>query len=447
MNKTSIIGLAITILVVGIIAYLISDIDTPCDKVKCEKRLGLDAGQSDSLISIYDTKNAPEIDTINVFIEASLSMDGYVKNKNSIFNLVVTNIDNNINNNGIAYHFIGGAGESTTILPVTREQINNLHNGSFDRIRHKNANARRNTDTNCMIDSILSRWTQKTDDVSILITDAVFSPNGEGDLPNHASTIQSGIKKTIKQALNDNPNFSVLTYRLKSDFNGTYYLCDNSEKYINQKRPFYVWIFGERAKLTHIKQNLDESWNGYRFSNETDSTFCFMASGAVSGNLLSGYVPYEVLNKKHLFHIVGAEYNRDGICIVKIKANMGSIPYNEDYLTDSTNYHTNKNYYIVNSITPISENNNGYTHELSIHVKGKPREEIPNNTEIEISLLAPYFNTDILNSINDTTNSSNDVPTNTTFMIKPLIQGIYEAYGLTNESNRKKIATFKVFIN
>lgn len=448
MNKTTVIGLAVSILIIGIIAYFINGQEVPCDKAKCEERLGLKKGQSDNLISDFEQNNDPKIEVLNVYIEASRSMDGYVKNENSVFKLVIKNIGNHIDSDSVAFNFIGGASESTTILSVPREYIKNITPSTFDKIAEKNREARRNTDTNCMVDSILARWTPK--DVSILITDAVFSPNGSDGLKNHVSNMKTDMRKAIERKMKDNPNFTVLIYRLKSGFEGKYYIYNNSEISIDQDRPFYVFIFGDRAKLTRIKQSLDNDWRGYSFVEKSDDAFSFVATGPVTGGLIPEYVPYEVIGNKHLFHIVEAKTNRNGLYTVKVRANLSSIPYSGAYLMDKSNYKIGgNNNYRVDSITLIPNNADRYTHEFTIVINGKPRENVSSNTQIEFSLLAPVFDEKSLDNINDTTNDYTgiNVPENTTFMIKPLIQGVYEAYGLIDENNRKRVVTFKAFIN
>lgn len=63
---------------------------------------------------------------------------------------------------------------------------------------------------------------------------------------------QIGIKNHIVEKLAKNPNFSIVVMRLTSQFNGIYYNKFDDRQPINNDRPFFMWLMGDKSFLNTI---------------------------------------------------------------------------------------------------------------------------------------------------------------------------------------------------
>ena len=96
------------------------------------------------------------------------------------------------------------------------------------------------------LDDILSMAfsAANSESVTLLVSDYCFASN-VGSL----ETAKSGITNLFTKGLKDNTGLSVAILKFNSDFNGKYYpgglLC-------KQNLPFYVWVFGNAAKVKKV---------------------------------------------------------------------------------------------------------------------------------------------------------------------------------------------------
>lgn len=68
---------------------------------------------------------------------------------------------------------------------------------------------------------------------------------------------QIGIKSHIVEKLAKNPNFAIVVMRLTSQFNGIYYNKFDDRQPINNDRPFYMWLMGDRSYLNTILKKVE----------------------------------------------------------------------------------------------------------------------------------------------------------------------------------------------
>jgi hypothetical protein len=101
--------------------------------------------------------------------------------------------------------------------------------------------------------------------VSILVSDFILSP-----VIGSNKTLDNLGAKIASKIVNINSDFGVLVIRLTSSFSGNYYFEKNKAlggKFISQKRPYYIWFFGNSEDLIRVKKELAiESFPGYEKS-------------------------------------------------------------------------------------------------------------------------------------------------------------------------------------
>ena len=188
---------------------------------------------------------------VNVYIENSGSMDGYVKGQtefeqivyNYLVNLKLAKITSELN-----LFYI-----NSKLLPQqddVQDFIEKLEPSSF---RAKGGN-RGSSDISNMIGLIMKEMNDST--VSIFVSDCIFSPGMGRDAGDYLNNQQIGIKNAVGQYFNTHPKLAVMGYRCLSSFNGYYYDKNDSGILYNGKRPFYVWLFGTQGALNRIQNEM-----------------------------------------------------------------------------------------------------------------------------------------------------------------------------------------------
>jgi len=189
------------------------------------------------------------IKSINVFLDNSASMEGYMKSRTEFTEIVddmLTDLNktNNFKNNLKCF----------TISDELR-----THNlDSFQRCLRIDSKHRIGIGKSSKLDSILTVIISTTDtsDISLLITDGIIS--GSDEEIRSYRTITKGeynfdkkndFKNIVKSIVDKNKDLGIIIQFYNSNFSGKYYKLDNSFIDSNfSSRPFYVIILG-REKL------------------------------------------------------------------------------------------------------------------------------------------------------------------------------------------------------
>ena len=202
---------------------------------------------------------------VNVYIENSASMDGYVKGvtefESSLYSYLsdikLADFCQSLNLNYI----------NSKPLPQpddVRDFIEKLEPDSFKR----KGGDRSTTDISNLFQTIMSE--QGKDDVAILVSDFVFSP-GKKDASEYLTNQQIGIKTHFVNRLKEDPDYSAILYRLVSKFDGKYYNKLDNPTQINAERPFFIWLLGNKDQLQRLtKEVKKEDMKGHG----VDHTFC-----------------------------------------------------------------------------------------------------------------------------------------------------------------------------
>ena len=373
--------------------------------------------------------------TIKVFVENSGSMDGYVKGATDFENAVYSYLsdlqladlgvkkDSISSKNSMELYYINS--KVLPFAPDVKAFINALEPTVF---RQRGGN-RGTSDMSEIIDTILAQT--EDNDVSVFVSDCIFSPGNQYRVRDNADEYivaqQIGIKSHIVEKLTENPDFSIVVMRLTSEFNGIYYNKFDERQQINNERPFYMWLMGDRA---YLKTILDEvaltQIKGKGVQN------LFMISKPVSA------VPYNIslpqpgngkyeIAKSEQNAITNAKTDGKGgnsRFQVGISVDFSNILLPDEYLMNPDNYVVSNKAYGV-EITKYSGPNQGrYTHTIKLNLL----QPVLSKGTVKISLknTLPQW-------INDYTDESGlDIHSvgamEKTYGLKYLLGGVYDAY-------------------
>lgn len=262
---------------------------------------------------------------------------------------------------------------------------------------------RRNTDLRAMFSNMLDDKLHHSNTVSIFISDCILDIRQ--DAKDFFGNCQVSIKNTFNDALTNNPTLGVQIVKLESTFEGYWYCGKNSKRLSKVKRPYYIWIIGDKDILAYINKNapIGEVINGIK-------EYC-------------AYVPehdvsYDIVDKNKPFVI-----NHTGCVDVQLLANLGSTLQCDSLIRSKGQYNlSNPSQVTIASISPITAANSNYSHIINL-VLSNP-ETLRSET---ISFSYPYMASWVENS-NDDTGDNIEENIDKTTGIKYLIKGVAEAY-------------------
>ncbi len=177
-----------------------------------------------------------QVDTFNVYLENSASMDGYM-NGLTEFKEVLYHILTELKGNdvGIKFAFI-----NKETYDFDTQEINEFIE-FLQPSNMRGMGSRGDTELNHIIRNVLAQ--QKDDGHPIiLISDYIFSVKDmhsvDGDLPKAKYTLKTEVQKL------DSKDNAILVMQYFSNFAGNYYDYKNARSTINALRPYYIWVIG-----------------------------------------------------------------------------------------------------------------------------------------------------------------------------------------------------------
>ncbi len=194
---------------------------------------------------VYPTTPNP---VVNVYLEISGSMNGYVNGGTSTFQQVVKEYLSGINNAGFAsavnYYYVGS--KITSKGNDLNNYITKLTPSSFGA-----AGGGATTDIGGLFKTILGNMDSNT--ISIFISDCIISPGSNTNTAAYARGQMTDVRDAIVSYTNQYEDLACLVYQFDSEFNGRYFDYQNHPRKVNMQRPFYIWVFGHTAHVAMMK--------------------------------------------------------------------------------------------------------------------------------------------------------------------------------------------------
>lgn len=283
---------------------------------------------------------------VKVFIENSGSMDGYMCDGSQLKDAVYDYVsDLNRNTDTTELYYI-----NSNIIPYKgnlTSYIKDLNPETF----HKAGGNTAITDLGNIIATVLNTVNDTT--IAIFISDCILdlpAKNAQKFLTN----CEIRIKDEIINARKRTPDLGVEILKLSSDFEGTYfYPSGESETLKEVKRPYYIWIFGNKNYLAKLNTKVPLSMLAkydlsgiVAFANQTAIPF------DIFNNALTGKT---VKPSRGEYHIT-------------ILADFRNTIQPDGCIQDKKNYSFNNAGITIEGIYPISNKTSNYTHFIKFKI-------------------------------------------------------------------------------
>lgn len=346
---------------------------------------------------------------VKLYVENSGSMDGYMFDGSELKDAVYSYVS------GLSTHT-----DTTEVYFVNSDvyrvnaPLQNIIYSMSPTLFRKSPGNKANTDIADIFGMVLSQLEKNS--ISILITDAIL------DLPRGNTaffhTKQTQIKSIFENLLKKNPNLAVEIFRMSSRFNGKYYFTGGSVVLSDQKRPYYMFVFGDKQTLSSANDIVSKSQiqhgveNYYAYSSYTQ-------------------VPFVVLNKKKRTKNGSFEVRLQQKAVPVIaKVDLNYTLYDSDLLKDSNLYVVafGDDRIKIKSIKELPKEPE-YSHAITL--------SLPENaTEGSVNIYMcpppyPYW----LENANDDMSDISVAKTMKTTGIKYIIEGISDAFASTCVNN------------
>ena len=381
---------------------------------------------------------------INVFLENSGSMNGYLNDpntqfKNSVYSLL-TRLKLFAGNKKLNLNLVNE--EDQLLYPnATNEDIikfkNILNPAEFKKISAKKTGQ---SDLNDLLNRSLSKANQ--DNLSVFISDCIYSPGKEvHDAAQYLVEQREGIYLNFATKLKQRKgDVAVIVLQLYGKFKGIYYDHLNNKINIETpiERPFYIWFIGTNDQITQIikSKKLEEIEGGYsnKFILQSKEKIAKSSYKVVSKPVAGNFEKGSMLSKGIINGAESSSNDRNiGAFGFNIAVDFSENLQDENYLLSSKNYIVNSTNYKI-SCNKIKDLNNksleNYTHFIKCETN-KLREE-----ELKIELIAKLPEWIIQSSsIEDSKMLSNKTEHKKTFGFSYLVEGVYNAFYPKSSNN------------
>lgn len=216
----------------------------------CTENGGDQAIQAGECPEDTQPQKANNLDTLNIIIETSGSMGGFMPTTGGNQTDFQMQIDNLLAN---AEAFEGGAIKTIRYYSAREKMYKEVYSRFQQMLRRGLRNVGSSSPIPQMLQNVNEDLTGP-DQVSIFISDFIYAPPNERDRDFIANDIRRALGK-VRQ--ND---FVVSVYAAQSDFSGTYYPADSKSKPIPRccetKIPYYIWVIGPEEKVRLVNQEI-----------------------------------------------------------------------------------------------------------------------------------------------------------------------------------------------
>lgn len=357
---------------------------------------------------------------VNVYLENSGSMNGYVDRGRTEFQQAVFNYLTDINISGIPSELNLNFINSQVIHKgsVIDDFINRLTPNDF-RVAGGNTAT---TDIAEIFRTILSKTDPDT--VSIFISDCIFSPGRNNNPRPYLVNQQVGIKQSVADYIAEHGRLGMTVYQIYSQFNGRYFDYNNAPRQYQGMRPFYIWVIGSPEHILRIRNAVPKE----KFQGEVAHDWSIYNT--------SIDVKYSILPnpKKGSFNKDGAtgmsriQKDRNGEFMFTIGADLKvlQVMLGDEYLMDTANYarlvnkETSRDYYI--NVQHNQAQNSPATHNIEISTEVLP---LKGQFVLQVSCNTPKWAHELTDDDDSSFNGDNDKKT---YGLEYIFNGIQQAF-------------------
>ena len=380
--------------------------------------------QNSPIDTIVSTSTFKEKCVINIYVENSGSMYGYVgAGVGSDFRNMVYNYLTDVNSgifDSLHLNFV-----NSNVIPKgssIEDFVKRLEPNTF-KVSGGNGGA---TD----IAEIIKRVFPPEDAVSVLITDCIISPGRGNNASEYLVNQQTGIKGFLNHRENLDQT-GVIIYRMLGHFKGFYYDTIDNKRRFDGIRPYYIWVIGDVQNLKKMRTVTEPKMK------TTPDEICVISMGdsRLKYNIVPAGGKYKISHNdrftiENLKKVKTTQGNR---AIVKLKADFSNLLQDDSFLTDVSNYEVSDDMYQVDNIikTPGSQ----YVITLSCPVIKKE------TLYLRLKNKPPLW----VNKCSDTDGGFPDPneQMQTTYGLSYLIGGVYDAYTFYSDNLAEMKITIK----
>lgn len=379
---------------------------------------------------------------INIYIENSGSMNGYVNGntefKNAIRDLFVL-LKYNYGEKNISVNFINSA-----IYPTAVEGDIVAFSKALNTKTFKVGNTNE-SNINDIFKQVLSKTSKDT--IAILLSDLIYSIGG-GETESLLSDQKSLTKDAFLTKFKKNEKVATSVIKLNSAFNGNYYDKNNKRTMLDGvQRPYYITIVGSNdfmdnfnSKIKFDKSSVAGFENRFNLSLKDYSQnlqFSVVNTDEDAGR----YRPNKAYTQNGVVKgIEAVSVDRNSNFIFSVALDLSQIPVEDSYILNKENYFVkDANYKILaihpysdkkikaNSLNMIKRNKFLPTH----YIVFQAAEKSFNNLNFTLEKRLPKW----VSETSTTDDTDSNLNKNKTFGIKYLIEGINEAYNIESKHN------------
>ena len=289
---------------------------------------------------VADKSKVPSNIHLDVYVENSGSMDGYMCPGSNLKDAVydyISDLSKVTSSN--SFYYINS--QMIKCNESLSSYIQNLTPVSFARAGGNRAN----TDLRQMINTILHN--HKKNGVSVFISDCIL------DIPENAmdffGNCQVSIKNSFIEAIKKNSNLGVEIIKLQSKFDGYWYCGTSSEKLVGVKRPYYIWVIGDKCILAKLNKEapVRDILGGIE-------QYCAFST--------SGEIPFDIDKTRYVV-------NHSGLVNVQVLANLSYALQDESVVSNPNSYgSTNPSCVKVVKVEKITAKGSKYSHVIDMEL-------------------------------------------------------------------------------
>lgn len=387
--------------------------------------------------------------TVNIYIENSGSMDGYI-NGNTIYKSNLSDLI--VQTRGV----FGIDNTKTFFVNSNAYQSNSEDIKNFiSKINANNTEYKQGNTSASELNETLKLILSKSNDsnISVLLSDFIYSLDKNQNTQDGLGIGKSLTKDVFLQHLNKR-QISTLILKFNSDFDGRYYTANNAVINFKGKRPYYVLAIGNDETLRSFMKQIQLSIlkgfeNSYYISN--------------SGSFKPIYEVFDAKTNVGSSR-VDRESTKDNIVLNQVKMNNGVFQFtiavdfsevpDQKTVINPTNYNVIGDFKIK-TITPRTDGfiNDNFSSGVANKVKQSKAthfitvESTQSNFDKKLAIQLTNKKPNWV--INSSTENDSNISSNalTTFGFNYFVDGIYEAYNLKNNNTNNDFISLNFTLN